>query len=117
ALSWLDAQAGGGSDLARAGILGAVAAAYLVSDRLEEARETAERATALAQDEERGFCDRLDARTTLGATMVFLGDQEGWVVLEQVRDEATAAGYEVGAVRARRMLGSSASELVEYARG
>ena len=117
ALGWLDGQPGGGSELARAGILGAVAAAYLVSDHLEEARGTAEKAAALARDEERGFCDRLDVRTTLGATKVFLGDPDGWRILEDVRDEASAAGYEAESVRARRMLGSSASVLVEYERG
>jgi DNA-binding CsgD family transcriptional regulator len=117
ALAWLDAQPGGGSELARACILGAVAAAYLVSDRLEDALETAEKAAALARDDDRGFCDRLDARTTLGATKVFLGDADGWRVLEDVRDEAEAAGYEAESVRARRMLGSSASVLVEYERG
>jgi len=117
AIGWLDAQPGGGSALARAGILGAVAAAYLVSDRLQDARDTAQLAASLAHDDERGFCDRLDVRTTLGATKVFLGDADGWRVLEEVRDEASAAGYEAEAVRARRMLGSSASVLVEYERG
>lgn len=117
ALGWLDAQPGGGSDRARAALLRAVAAAYLVSDRLEEARETAERAAALARDDESGISDGLDARTTLGTTKIFLGEQDGWAVLEEVRDEATDAGYEAEAVRAWRMLGSSASELVEYARG
>lgn len=117
ALAWLDGRPDGGSDLARASVLGAVAAAYLVSDHLEEALETAERAAALVNDEERGFCDRLDVRTTLGATKVFLGDDDGWRVLEDVRDEAEEAGYEAESVRARRMLGSSASVLVEYGRG
>lgn len=117
ALGWLDQEQGGGSDALRGRLLGAIAAAYLVSDRLDDALETAGRAAELLPEDADDLGDRLDVQVTLGATMVFAGDPEGWAVLERVRDEADRAGHEAESVRARRMLGSSASVLLEYQRG
>jgi DNA-binding CsgD family transcriptional regulator len=117
ALTWLDDEPDGGEEFARATLLGAMAAAYLVSDKLDDARRYAERAAIAIPDDPEGACDQLDVRTTLGATMVFAGETEaGWALLEEVADTATGARFEAEAVRARRMLGTSASVLVEYAR-
>jgi DNA-binding CsgD family transcriptional regulator/DNA-binding transcriptional ArsR family regulator len=116
ALGWLDAEPGD-HDWARANVLGAMSAAYLVSDRLDAARTYAEQAAALIPDDPDELCDQVDVRTTLGATMVFAGDTEaGWALLEEVTDTATGARFEAEAARARRMLGTSASVLVEYGR-
>jgi DNA-binding CsgD family transcriptional regulator len=115
ALSWLDAEPGGGRNFARASVLGAIAAAYLVSDRLDEARSYAERAAKLVPDDVEGFCDHLDVQTTLATAMVFAGETDaGWALLETVIGNATGSELEAQAVRARRMLGASASVLVEY---
>lgn len=107
ALGWLDALPDGGPDATRGAVLGAVAAANLVDDRLDEAMATARRALELSPDD-------LDTRITLGTTMVFAGDEDGWAVLESALREAATSGHEAEAARAHRMLGTSASELVEY---
>ncbi len=109
ALGWLDALPDGGPDRTRAALLGAVAAANLVDDRIDDAIATAKRALELVPDD-------LDVRITLGATMVFAGDEEGWTLLEAVLREATSSGREAEAARAHRMLATSAAELVEYRR-
>ncbi|CAN5405471.1 hypothetical protein BH09ACT4_BH09ACT4_15650 [soil metagenome] len=116
-LSWLDAEPHGGRPLARANVLAAMATAYLVSDRLDEARTYAEQASALVTSAKDDFCDQLDISITYGATMVFAGDTEaGWALLQEVRQTATGASFEAEAVRSRRMLGTSASVVVEYSR-
>ncbi|MES1169842.1 MAG: hypothetical protein ABUL47_04040, partial [Leifsonia sp.] len=84
ALSWLDAEPSGGSDVARASVLGAVAAAYLMADALDDALEVARRASALVPVETPKNCDHLDIQTTLGGVLVFSGDPQGWTVLEEV---------------------------------
>ncbi|HEV7741283.1 MAG TPA: AAA family ATPase [Pseudolysinimonas sp.] len=116
ALSWLDELPGGGRDATRGLVLSAMASAYLVSDRLDEARTTAQSAAALLADNADDVGQQLDVQATLGTTMLFAGEQDGWAVLERVRDDATRADYEAESVRARRMLGSSASVLLEYPR-
>jgi DNA-binding CsgD family transcriptional regulator len=116
ALSWLDAEPGGGTDLARASVLGAAAAAYLVADALDQSLEVGKRAAALLPQDTPTYCDHLDIDTTLGGVMVFSGDPEGWPKLQRVISEAEGAEYEAEAVRARRMLASAASTLVEYPR-
>jgi DNA-binding CsgD family transcriptional regulator len=116
ALSWLDAEPDGGSDDARAAVLGEIAAAYLMSDRLDDALESGRRAEAIAPPGDTRFCDRLDIQSTIGTSLVFSGDPEGWRILERVIAQAEGREFEYAAVRARRMLGSSASALVDYPR-
>ncbi|MEO8261935.1 MAG: LuxR C-terminal-related transcriptional regulator [Pseudolysinimonas sp.] len=116
ALGWLDAEPGGGRDVTRGLVMSAMAAAYLVADQLDEARATAERAAALLADNADDVGQRLDVQATLGATKLFAGEQDGWDVLEAVHGEAAALGYEAESVRATRMLGSSASVLLDYRR-
>jgi DNA-binding CsgD family transcriptional regulator/tetratricopeptide (TPR) repeat protein len=99
----------------RAGLLAAKAAAYLVDDRLDEAIEAGEQAIAAAgsQDEQ----TRLNTAATLGSVLVFAGRMnEGWRQLEQATRRARALGLEAEAARGYRMIGSSASTLVEYDR-
>jgi DNA-binding CsgD family transcriptional regulator len=116
ALSWLDGLPDGGTDVARAGVLGAAAAAYLLADALDQSLEVGRRAAELVPSDFPGFCDHLDIQTTLGGVMVFAGDPEGWSKLEGVIAAAEGAEYEAEAVRARRMLASAASVLVDYPR-
>lgn len=116
ALGWLDAQPDGGDDIARASVLGAVSAAYMLERRLDEAIETGRRAEALVPEDIPNFCDHLDVQTTIGASLVFAGDPEGWKMLERVIELAEGVDYEAEATRARRMLASSASVLVDYRR-
>jgi DNA-binding CsgD family transcriptional regulator len=114
-LSWLEGQpADEGENAARVSVLGAVAAAYMLDRRLDEAIEVGTRALELAPDTEYGMCDRLDIGITLGATLVFAGDPAGWTRLEEAIETASAAHFEGEAVRARRMLATSASVLIEY---
>ena len=116
ALGWLDAEPDGGSDDARAAVLGEIAAAFTLSDRLDDALEFGRRAEAIAPPGETRFCDRLDIQSTIGTCLVFSGDSSGWRILEGVVAHAEGREYEYAAVRARRMLGSSASALVDYPR-
>lgn len=117
AIGWLDAQPDGGSDIARASVLGAVASAYLMADALDDAVEIARRASALVPVEVPKNCDHLDIQTTLGGVLVFSGDlAQGWKVLEEVIADAEGSEKEAEAVRARRMLASAASDLVDYPR-
>ena len=91
----------------------AVAAAYLVDDRLDEAVAAGERALASAQDES----GRLDSAATLGAALVLAGrGDEGWPRLEATTLRASELGLEAEAARGYRMVGSSASTMVEYDR-
>lgn len=116
ALGWLDDEPDGGSDDARAAVLGEIAAAYVLSDMLDDALTYGRRAEAIAPDGETKFCDRLDIRATIGTSLVFSGDAEGWRILESVVAHAEGHAFEYAAVRARRMLASSASDLVDYPR-
>lgn len=116
ALGWLDAEADGGSPDARAAVLAALAAAYMLDRRLDEAIEVGRRAAALAPDGVTRFCDALDIQSTIGACLVFSGDPSGWEILERVIATAEGSEFEAAAVRARRMLATSASVLVEYPR-
>lgn len=116
ALGWLDALPNGGEDISRAGLLGAVAAAYMLERRLDEAIDAGRRAQELVPEDIPNFCDYLDVQTTIGACLVFAGDQEGWEMLRHVIDTAEGVDYEAEATRARRMLASSASVLVDYPR-
>jgi DNA-binding CsgD family transcriptional regulator len=114
ALDSLDAVAG--ADRERARLHSAMAAAYLVDDRLDEAIVHGERGRAESQrigDDEAA----LNAATTLGSVLVFAGRMdEGWQLLEEAIARAGQTCQEAEAARGYRMVGSSASELTEYDR-
>jgi DNA-binding CsgD family transcriptional regulator/tetratricopeptide (TPR) repeat protein len=114
ALDSLDEVAG--ADRERARLHSALAAAYLVDDRLDEAIIHGERGRAESQrigDDEAA----LNAATTLGSVLVFAGRMdEGWQLLEEAVAEAGETCQETEAARGYRMVGSSASELMEYDR-
>ena len=118
ALSWLDALPDGGSAAVRAGLYSAMSAAYMLDRQLDEALDYGERARELATDPDT-LCDRLDIAMTLGPVLVFAGrGDDGWRMLEDAIAEASAPGtyFEAEAARGYRMLGTSASVLVEYDR-
>jgi DNA-binding CsgD family transcriptional regulator len=112
ALDSLDGVAGADRERARLG--SAMAAAYLVDDRLDEAIAYGEASRAESQrlgDEEAA----LNTAATLGSVLVFAGRmEEGWRLLEDAIARASGAQQEAEAARAYRMIGSSASTLVEY---
>src|SRR5690349_18958963 len=112
ALDSLDGVAGADRERARLG--SAMAAAYLVDDRLDEAISRGEASRAESQrigDDEAA----LNTAATLGSVLVFAGRmEEGWRLLEDAIDRATGAEQEAEAARGYRMIGSSASTLVEY---
>jgi DNA-binding CsgD family transcriptional regulator/tetratricopeptide (TPR) repeat protein len=100
----------------RARLLAGLAAAYMLDRRLDEAIGYAKdsRAMALVAG------DRPTARNaavTLGACFVFAGQmEEGWALLEEAIAASRDAHLEAEAARGYRMIGSSASVLVEYER-
>jgi DNA-binding CsgD family transcriptional regulator len=99
----------------RARLLAARAAAFLVDDRLDEAIVAGEEALAVegAHDE----AVRLNTTATLGSVLVFAGRmEEGWDQLEHAVRRARELRLEAEAARGYRMIGSSASTLVEYDR-
>ncbi len=100
----------------RTRILAALSAAYMLDRRLDESITYGERARANAV----GSGDRvtrINTEATLGSVLVFAGRfDEGWPLLEQAIVEARTAQLEAEAARAYRMIGSSASVLVEYDR-
>ena len=60
----------------------------------------------------------LNSAATLGTVLVFVGRMdEGWRLLEDAIARAVGAQQEVEAARGYRLIGSAASELVEYDRG
>jgi DNA-binding CsgD family transcriptional regulator len=114
ALDDLDEVAG--ADRERARLHCAMAAAYLLDDRLDEAITHGERSRAESQrigDEQVA----LNAAATLGTVLVFVGRMdEGWQLLEDAIARARGTQQEAEAARGYRMIGSSASELMEYDR-
>lgn len=103
-------------DRARASLLAALSAAYMLARRLDEAityGTVAHHAAEAAGD----AATSRHAATTLGACYVFAGRMDdGWAMLEGVIASAAAADLEAEVARAYRMLGSCASVLVEYPR-
>jgi DNA-binding CsgD family transcriptional regulator/tetratricopeptide (TPR) repeat protein len=114
ALDDLDGVAG--TDRERARLHSAMAAAYLLDDRLDQAITHGGLSRAESQrigDDE--TC--LNAAATLGTVLVFAGRmEEGWQLLEDAIARARDAQQEAEAARGYRMIGSSASELMEYDR-
>jgi len=104
------------TDRERARLRSAMAAAYMLDRRLEEAIDYGERSRAQSQrigDDEAA----LNTAVTLGSVLVFAGRMdEGWQLLEGAIARASDLRQEAEAARGYRMLGSSASVLVEYDR-
>jgi DNA-binding CsgD family transcriptional regulator/tetratricopeptide (TPR) repeat protein len=99
----------------RAELMAATAAAYLVDDRLDEAISVS--LEALASTGESDERVRLNTTATLGSVLVFAGRMdEGWARLEESIRQAAELHLEAEAARGYRMIGSSASALVEYTR-
>jgi len=105
-----------GADRERARLHSAMAAAYLLGDRLDEAISHGELGRAESQrigDDEAA----LNTAATLGTVLVFVGRmEEGWRLLETATAHAHGMQQEAEAARGHRMIGVSASELVEYDR-
>ncbi len=97
----------------RAALDAAVAAAYMLDRRLDEAIAYSER----SGDDGRNDRDALNTATTHGSVLVFAGRMdEGWRILEDAIGRAVTGHQEAEAARSYRMIGSSASVLVEYDR-
>jgi DNA-binding CsgD family transcriptional regulator/tetratricopeptide (TPR) repeat protein len=97
----------------RAALLSALAAAYMLDRRLDEAIGYGERSLAAAADD----AASLNTAATLGSVLVFAGRMdEGWAMLEAAVGRASERRLEAEAARGYRMLGSCASVLVEYDR-
>ena len=114
ALDSLDDVADG--DRERARLHSAMAAAYMLDRRLDEAIPYGERSRAESLrtgDDETA----LNAATTLGSVLVFAGRMdEGWHLVEDATVRARDSYQEAEAARGYRMIGSAASVLVEYDR-
>ncbi|MEP7025199.1 MAG: AAA family ATPase, partial [Actinomycetota bacterium] len=104
------------ADREQARLRSAMAAAYLVDDRLDEAITHGELGRAESQrtgDDEAA----LNTAATLGSVLVFAGRmEEGWQLLAEAIGRARDTDQEAEAARGYRMMGTSASELVEYDR-
>ncbi|MDX6389100.1 MAG: hypothetical protein QOJ73_163 [Streptosporangiaceae bacterium] len=114
ALDSLDGVAG--ADRERARLRSGMAAAYMLDRRLDEAIAHWER----SRSENRRVDDNeatLNIYATLGSVLVFAGRlDEGWPLLENAIARASDSRQEAEAARGYRMIGSSASVLVEYDR-
>ncbi|HUP55659.1 MAG TPA: AAA family ATPase, partial [Methylomirabilota bacterium] len=104
------------ADRVRARLLASLAAAYMLDRRLDESVSYASEARRLAE----AVGDRAteyEAAATLGACLVFAGRMdEGWPTLERAIAGSRLDHLDAQAARAYRMLGTSASVLVEYDR-
>jgi DNA-binding CsgD family transcriptional regulator len=114
ALDSLDGVAG--AERERGQLRSAMAAAYMLDRRLDEAITHGERSRA--ESEKTGDDETLlNTAVTLGSVLVFAGRMdEGWQLLEDAVGRACAAQREAEAARGYRMIGSAASVLVEYDR-
>ncbi len=103
-----------GSDAVRARLLSALAAAYMLDRRLDEAISYGEQGKAASRstgDEELS----LDIDATLGSVLVFAGRMDdGWSLLGDAVARSIEHQHEAAAARGQRMIGTSASVLVEY---
>lgn len=111
----IDGSSGPESERVRAALVAGKAAAYIVADHLDEAIRAAEQAVSIAPEQAEET--RLNTAASLGTALVFGGRlDEGWRLLEQTTLRARELGLEAEAARGYRMIGSSASTLVEYDR-
>ena len=101
---------------ARAGLLAALSAAYMLDRRLDASishGRDAQDLAARAGDER----TELNVMATVGSDLVFAGRMdEGWRLLDEAIRRARDGQLEAEAARAYRMLGTSSSVLVEYGR-
>ena len=104
------------SDRVRARLLAGLSAAYMLDRRLDESISYGIEARRLAGIAGDTSTDR-NAAVTLGACLVFAGRMdEGWGLLEEAIEGSRSAHLEAEAARGYRMIGTSASVLVEYPR-
>ena len=104
-----------GADRERARLLSALAAAYMLSPRLDQAIDYGYRAAAATPAG--GDETALGNAATLGPALLFAGRMdEGWRLLEDTVARARGAGWEAEAARAYRMIGTASSVLGEYDR-
>ncbi len=116
ALDRLDARPGGGSPAVRGELLAALSAAYMLDRRLDEALDFGTRASALIGGAG-AWAERADIDITLGSVLVFAGQgDEGWRMLEDSIAACEQGSHEAQTARGLRMIGTSASVLVEYDR-
>jgi predicted ATPase/DNA-binding CsgD family transcriptional regulator len=109
-------QGDDGTPQAQAQLLSAMAAAYMLDRRLDEAIDFSHRGRLLSEASGE-LRSGLNTEATLGSVLVFAGRQdEGWALLEHEIAQAEGAHQEAEAARGYRMLGSCASVLVEYER-
>lgn len=100
----------------RARLLAAMSAAYMLDRRLDEAISYGQQALELAT-RDGDMATQLNVAATLGSCMIFAGQMvEGWPKLERAVTDARRGRREAEAARAYRMIGTSASMLVEYER-
>jgi DNA-binding CsgD family transcriptional regulator len=109
-----DVGAGREADHQRGRLLAALAAAAMLDRRLDSALGYASEARSLLDDDQD---ERLAVDVTRGAVLVFAGDDAGWDLMSSSAAEAARSHREPVAARAYRMLGSSASVLLQYRRG
>jgi DNA-binding CsgD family transcriptional regulator len=113
-LEGLDQLPAGSLDGTRGRLLAAMSAAYMLDRRLDESISVGERALELA-GRDLDTVTQLNLAATLGSSLIFAGRQtEGWPMLEEAVRQARSGRREAEAARAYRMIGSSASVLVEY---
>ena len=104
------------TDRVRGQLLAGLSAAYMLDRRLDESIGFGLDAQRLARAAEDGPTER-NAAATLGSCYVFAGRMdEGWKLLEEAIGASRSGHFEAEAARAYRMLGTSASALVEYDR-
>lgn len=108
--------AGADRDRARGRLLAGLSAAFMLDRRLDESITYGEIAREMAIANGDAATER-NASVTVGACLVFAGQMDqGWRHLEDGVRRARDAHLEAEGARAYRMIGSSASVLVEYDR-
>jgi DNA-binding CsgD family transcriptional regulator/tetratricopeptide (TPR) repeat protein len=104
------------ADRVRGRLLSALATVYMLDRRLDESLVYGDRSRALAQATGDVRTD-LDTAATVGAVLLFAGRMEGgWSLLQTAIARAEELRFEAEAARSYRMIGTSASVLVEYDR-